>query len=58
MRIHFTPAQWFLPGLAIYLLTTLTAYAISGLVQTMRYIKLPTVFAYGTLLMYSSSSSV
>ena len=42
----------------MYLLTTPTACAISGLVQTIAYIKLPTLDAYGTLDIYSISSWV
>ena len=37
------------PGSFMYLLTTPTACAISGLVQTIAHIKLPTTDAYGTL---------
>jgi hypothetical protein len=58
LRIHFTTSQCSLPRLFIYLLTTPTACAISGLVQTIAYIKLPTGDEYGTLDMYSISSCV
>jgi hypothetical protein len=40
------------------MLTTPTALAISGLVQTIAYIKLPTVEEYGTLDISSFSFSV
>ena len=42
----------------MYLLTTPTACAISGLVQTIAYIKLPTAEAYGTSAMWSRSSAI
>jgi len=40
--IHFIATQFSFHGLVIYLLTTPTACAISVLVQTISYIKLPT----------------
>jgi len=49
LNIHFTPSQCSFPGLDRNLLTTPTACAISGLVQIIAYIKLPSADAYGTL---------
>ena len=43
LKIHYIAFQCSLPGLFIYLLITPIACAISGLVHTMAYIKLPTV---------------
>ena len=43
LRIHYTSLQFSLPGLFIYLVTIPTPCAISSLVHTMAYIKLPTV---------------
>ena len=48
LRILFTAFQCSPLGFAIYLLTAPTACAMSGLVQTMANIKLPTADAYGT----------
>ncbi|KAL2339206.1 hypothetical protein Fmac_013652 [Flemingia macrophylla] len=48
LRILFTTFQCSLPGFAINRLTVPTACAISGLVQIIAYIRLPTVDAYGT----------
>ena len=49
LRIHFTAIQCSFPELFIYLLINPTTCAISGLVQTISHIKLPTTNAYGTL---------
>ena len=46
--IYFTAVQCSLPGLLMYRLTVSTANAMSGLVQTIAYIKLPTTEGYGT----------
>ncbi|CAL0310902.1 unnamed protein product [Lupinus luteus] len=42
LNIHFTAFQCSLPGLDKNQLTTPTAWAISGLVQIMTYIRIPT----------------
>ena len=55
---HFTADQCSFLGLAIYLLTTPTACEISGHVQTIAYIKVPTALAYGIRDIYSFSSFV
>ena len=47
--INLNSIECSFPILFIYLLTTLTACAISGLVHTISYIKLPTTDGYGTL---------
>ncbi|KAK9724640.1 hypothetical protein RND81_05G088700 [Saponaria officinalis] len=56
-KILFTACQCSLPGSPINRLTTLTDRTRSGLVQTITYIKLPTVLAYGTRDMYAFSSA-
>lgn len=47
-RIHFTACQCSLPRLVMHSLTTLTAREISGWVQTIAYIMLPTTLEWGT----------
>jgi hypothetical protein len=44
LRIYFSASQCSLPRLFIYLLTTPTTCAISSLVQTITYIKMPIVY--------------
>ncbi|KAK4566651.1 hypothetical protein RGQ29_002779 [Quercus rubra] len=56
--IYLTASQCCFPGLLMNQLTTPTACAMSGLVHTIAYIKLPIAEAYGTLLIWSLSSSV
>ena len=51
----FTSIQCSFPRFEIYMLKTPTALAISSLVQTIAYIKLPTTLEYGTHKIYSSS---
>src|ERR1700733_12907034 len=58
LKTRFTATQCSFPGLDINLLNTPTACAMSGLVQTIAYIKLPTTLAYGTRDILSSSSCV
>ncbi|BAT96990.1 hypothetical protein VIGAN_09032700 [Vigna angularis var. angularis] len=48
LRTLLTAFQCSSPGFAINLLTAPTACAMSGLVQIMAYIRLPTADAYGT----------
>ena len=47
-KIFFTIFQYSPLGFAMYRLTALTACAMSGLIQIMANIKLPTTDAYGT----------
>ncbi|KAJ0939367.1 hypothetical protein HanRHA438_Chr02g0060331 [Helianthus annuus] len=56
LRIHLTASQCFLPGFDRNRLSTPIAWAISGLIHTIAYIKLPTADAYGTLSMSLISS--
>ena len=53
-----TTFQWFSSRSDWYLLTTLSEYAISGLVHVMTYMIDPTAEAYGTLLIHYLSSGV
>jgi len=57
-KIHFTVFQYFLLGLSRNILTTPTICALSGLVHTMEYIKLPTTEIYVMIFISSISFSV
>ena len=56
--IYLTVFQCSLPGLLMNRITTPTAYPISGQVQTIAYIKLPTAEAYGTFIISAFSAFV
>ena len=58
LRIHLTACQCSLPRLERNLVTTPTAWAISGLVHTIVYIKLLTADAYDTFFISCLSFSL
>jgi hypothetical protein len=58
LRMFFTTVQWLSPRSDWYLLIALRAYETYGCVLIIAYMIDPIAEAYGTLLMWSSSSIV